>query len=529
MVTVDEYARIRLAHRDGMSIRAIARTFHHSRHKVRQILDNAEPRPYTRSQVVAAPVLGPFHGIIDEILKIDEDAPPKQRHTAMQLYRRLCAEHAYGGGYDQVRRYLARKRRRQRETFIPLCHDPGQRMEADFGFIYVDFPQGRQQVAVLNLVWSYSNCPFAIALVSQRLEAILTGMVEGFAFFGCVPREVWWDNPRTVVNELLQGRERKVHERYAALASHYTFAPLFCRPARGNEKPYVENRVYTLQRCWSTPVPRVADRAELNRYLRERCLQDRQRTTAGQAETIGQRFERDRAQAAPLPPRPFDPCIARPAKVDKYQTVRFDNNRYSVPRAYAFRVVTVKGYVDHVAVVAEGQVVAQHARCYERNQEILDPLHYLTSLERRPAALDHAGVYRGWQLPALFAELRADLEKRHGSTAGARQYIQVLGLLAEHPLERVQRAIEQNRARTWHADNIVQTTRRLAERTAAPVGALELSGQPACVRHVQVPPPDVRVFDQLLLQGDADDVCQPDFVTEDQPETVAAAGHECRV
>jgi len=189
----------------------------------------------------------------------------------------------------------------------------------------------------------------------------------------------------------------------------------------------------------------------------------------------------------------------------------------------------VKGYVEHVAVVAEGQVVAQHARCYERNQEILDPLHYLTSLERRPAALDHAGVYRGWQLPALFAELRADLEKRHGSTAGARQYIQVLGLLAEHPLERVQRAIEQNRARTWHADNIVQTTRRLAERTAAPVGALELSGQPACVRHVQVPPPDVRVFDQLLLQGDADDVCQPDFVTEDQPETVAAAGHECRV
>jgi len=98
MVTVDEYARIRLAHRDGMSIRAIARTFHHSRHKVRQILDNAEPRPYTRSQVAAAPVLGPFHGIIDEILKTDEEAPPKQRHTAMQLYRRLCAEHAYGGG-----------------------------------------------------------------------------------------------------------------------------------------------------------------------------------------------------------------------------------------------------------------------------------------------------------------------------------------------------------------------------------------------------------------------------------------------
>ena len=48
MLTVDKYARIRQAHRDGMSIRAIARTFHHSRRKVREVLTNPEPKPYTR-------------------------------------------------------------------------------------------------------------------------------------------------------------------------------------------------------------------------------------------------------------------------------------------------------------------------------------------------------------------------------------------------------------------------------------------------------------------------------------------------
>ena len=40
MLTVDDYATIRLAHRDGMSIREIARTFHHSRRKIRQILQD---------------------------------------------------------------------------------------------------------------------------------------------------------------------------------------------------------------------------------------------------------------------------------------------------------------------------------------------------------------------------------------------------------------------------------------------------------------------------------------------------------
>ena len=50
MLTVDHYGDIRRAHRDGMSIRDIARTFHHSRYKVRRILAEAEPRPYTRTQ-----------------------------------------------------------------------------------------------------------------------------------------------------------------------------------------------------------------------------------------------------------------------------------------------------------------------------------------------------------------------------------------------------------------------------------------------------------------------------------------------
>src|SRR5206468_4278175 len=158
----------------------------------------------------------------------------------MQVFRRLCAEHNYPGGYDQVRRYIGKQRRERRETFIPLAHDPGQRLEADFGHIYVDFPDGRRLVPVLTMVWSYSNYPFVMATPSERSEAILTGMVEAFAFFGCAAHEVWWDNPRTVVNQIFHGRERRPQERYAALASHYRFDPLFCMPARGNEKPYVE-------------------------------------------------------------------------------------------------------------------------------------------------------------------------------------------------------------------------------------------------------------------------------------------------
>lgn len=505
MLTVDDYAKIRLAHRDGMSIRDIARTFRHSRVKVREALEQPEPTPYTRTKPPPAPICGAFHPLIDAILVADESAPPKQRHTAMQVFRRLRKEHDYQGGYDQVRRYIQRRRRRHRETFIPLAHDPGQRLEADFGHIHLDLPEGRVQVPVLITAWSFSNYPFALALPTERTEAILAGMTEAFTFFGCVPREVWWDNPTTVVKQILHGRERRPNDRYAALASHYAFEPLFCMPARGNEKPYAETRVRVLQRQWSTPVPEAADLDAFNAYLRRGCLAEAERTVAGYEESIGQRFQRDRAFAGVLPPAAFDPCVAQAACVDKYQTVRFDRNRYSVPRHCAFTSVTVKGYVARVEVVANGQVVARHARSYGRDEQVLDPLHYLESLERRPAALDHAPVLRNWQLPESFTRLRRALEARHGPQAGARHFARVLQLLAEHPLPRVRQAVEGSLDKGEPSAEWVQAE---VQRLARPAAGADVTegcqpvGTPLSRYHV--PRPDLGRYDQLLDRGGRD-------------------------
>jgi len=503
MLTVEDYGQIRRAHHDGMSIRAMARVFHRSRQKIRVALAHPQPEGYTRTKDPPAPKLDPFKPIIDGILKTDEQAPPKQRHTAAQLFRRLQGEHGYVGGYGQVRRYVQKHRRDRRETFIPLAHDPGQRLECDFGHIYVDFPDGRRQVAVFVAAWSYSNCPFTVAMPTERTEAILGGMVEAFDFFGCAPREVWWDNPTTVVAQIFKGRERKPNERYAALASHYAFDPLFCMPASGNEKPYVEHRVYDLQRRFATPVPRVQDLAELNAYLRTCCLKERERISAGQRETIGQRFEQDRGAALPLPAYRFDPCIHQAACVDKYQTVHYDGNRYSVPRPWAFHAATIKAYVDRIEIVADGGIVARHERSYQRDQQILDPLHYLATLGRRPAALDHSRVYRDWRLPPEFTDLRQALEQRHGPSAGARQYIRVLQLLAQHPIARVQQAIRQCPSpEALHADRIIQRTFRLAQRDVGDGAPLEGVHDDDPLRAVQVGMPDLSQFDQLLSQGE---------------------------
>jgi transposase len=539
MLTVDRFAQIRQARRDGLTIRQIADQFGHSTKTVLKALADPEPQPYSLAQPRPAPVFGPFRPVVDAILQADEAAPPKQRHTAAQLFRRLRAEYGYAGGYDQVRRYLKGRRLDRRETFIPLDHPPGHRAEADFGHIHVDFPDGRRPVPVLLVTWSYSNCPFALALPTERTEAILHGLAEAFAFFGCVPRELWWDNPTTVAVQLFRGRDRTLQPRYAALASHYTFAPKFCLPAKGKEKPRVEHRVFDLQRRWATPVPGVADLGELNVHLRRCCLAERELVSGEHAEAVGVRFERDRAAALPTPARRFDACVLHAACADKYQTVRFDGNAYSVPRRWAFRAVTVKGYVDRVEVVADGQVVARHARCYGKGERVLDPLHYLVTLERKPAALDHAPVYRDWQLPPAFGELRRSLERRLGVRAGTRHFIRVLQLLAHHPVARVEQAIARCRGRgDPDAAAIAAEVGRLAQADATPrdtrpsLNDSSMSADAARLSALRVPAPDLAQFDRLLScrpQGDPDHDATDGLAAEGQPEAAEAADHAGRV
>ena len=62
-----------------------------------------------------------------------------------------------------------------------------------------------------------------------------------------------------------------------------------------------------------------------------------------------------------------------------------------------------------------------HDDAVGKGERVLDPLHYLVTLQHKPAALDHAPVYRDWQLPAAFGQLRRSLEQKLGASAGVRQ------------------------------------------------------------------------------------------------------------
>jgi hypothetical protein len=130
---------------------------------------------------------------------------------------------------------------------------------------------------------------------------------------------------------------------------------------------------------------------------------------------------------------------------------------------------------------------------------ILDPIHYLATLGRKPAALDHAPVFRDWNLPACFAEFRAALERSHGALSGSRRFVRILQLLGEHPMGRVSQAIDEcTSAHVWSAEAVIQRTRSLATVEAATRNATASTADVPAIPQVHVPRPDLGRYDQLL-------------------------------
>jgi hypothetical protein len=215
---------------------------------------------------------------------------------------------------------------------------------------------------------------------------------------------------------------------FSELQSHYLFEDRFGRPGKGNDKGKVEGLVGWIRRNYLVPMPRVASFAALNAKLIDDCrrrLGDRLR---GHAETIGERLVRDLAVLHSLPATAYDACEKKTGRVSSLSLVRYRRNDYSVPTAYGHREILIRGYVDEVVISCASDIIARHARSYEREDFVFDPLHYLALLEQKVGALDQAAPLVGWDLPGEFAVFRRLLEARMGKR-GKREFVQVLRLL----------------------------------------------------------------------------------------------------
>lgn len=441
MHDVHQYAQVRrYVMVEHHSQREAATTFGISRDMVAKMLRHSEPPGYQRRKPIPRPTIGPFVAWIDATLKADLLMKRKQRHTAKRIFERLRDEHGYRGGYTSVKDYVRDHGIRHREMFVPLVHEPGTAQ--------VDFGQGQVEVAgkevtahFLAMDLPHSDAAFVEAFPMEAAESFCQGHVDAFAFFGGVPTRILYDNTSVAVARILGDGRRVRTAAFDRLVSHHLFEDSFARVGKGNDKGNVEGLVKIVQRSFLTPMPRAASWEDLNAQLRAACQARQQHVVRGEAGTIGERLLRDQAAFLPLPAAPFDCFRPQPGRVSSQSLVRFKRNDYSVPVAWGYRAVLIKAYVHEVVICAGTGIIARHRRCHGVDEIVLDPIHFLPLMERKPRCLDQALPLARWDLPESFLLLRRLLRDRLG-TRGDRDFIAVLRLHEGFTPEQVHAAVQ---------------------------------------------------------------------------------------
>jgi transposase len=444
MISVENREEIRRAYFiEGRSRRSIEDEKGYSRRTVNKALAEPESAPYTLRVAREAPVLGPYRAQIDALQEESKRMPRKQRYTARKIYEMIYAV-GYRGSESSVHMYIWRRHRERHrpEVFLPLGYDPGQDAQVDWGEAVVEMNAARETVQFIEVRMSYSRKVFVRAYPGQKQEAFFEGQIAAFQSFGGVPHRLTYDNLSAAVQRVLQGGARREQRRFTAFRSHYLFEAHFCTPGEGHEKGGVENGIGYTQRNLFVPLLKAGDYEDLNAQLLALCRQQDARTVQGQSLTIGEAFAREQARLLPLPEHAFACCVTAEVTLNGYGQVTYETNRYSVPAKQARKHLTLQAYPFRVAILDGEQIIATHARCYGREQEIFDALHYLPLLERRPGALEYARPIRAMResWPAVYERALAQLKLEE--SPGIREFVRILMLQEEFSVAEVEAGLE---------------------------------------------------------------------------------------
>ena len=443
MITVDQKEFIRREYFiNRKSMRQIARELHHSRKTIRKAIYDPGIPVYKRSRPAPKRSIGPFLEIIQQWLAEDKQRPVKQRHTAKRVYERLKVEYGYQGSDRTVRDVVSRLKDKIPDSHVPQTYQAADGGTFDFGEAYVRLSGRETKVHLGYLRLDYSSKYLMVALPTERQEALFECHLRGFAYLGGVPQRIRYDNLKPAVHKILTGKRRQEQAAWVSFRSHFLFESEYVTPGKGQEKGGVENLVGYVRRNFLVPLPTFRDYDELNAYLLACCEQDaRRRRRFGR--TVHELWQEEQASLRPLPQYPPKACITVTARVNRRQLFRLDGNWYSVPPEYVGRQITIHAYVFRVIVAFQDKVIASHARSYGREEEILEPHHYLPVLLRKPGAFARATPILKWPLPPAYETYHRRLRERRDGGAGTREYIRILMLLKDHELQEVTAAMEQ--------------------------------------------------------------------------------------
>ena len=191
-----------------------------SRKTVRRYLEAPDARRY--GPRAARPTkLSPFEAYLRERI---EAARPDWIPATVLL--RELQEHGYDGGISQLKVFVAPFKRTRLDPVVRFETAPGEQLQAHFTYVR----KGKAPLLAFVATLGYSRATFVRFTRDESATTLVECVRAALAYFGGVPKEILFDNPKTVVIErdAYGEGEHRFHRDLLALSTTRAVSP---RPA----------------------------------------------------------------------------------------------------------------------------------------------------------------------------------------------------------------------------------------------------------------------------------------------------------
>ena len=285
--------------------------------------------------------------------------------SAMAIYK-FIEKSGYQGKYTIVRDY-ARKIRTEKtkRATVRVETNPGLSAQVDWKEDFsLHTRDGRKMTfQIFLMVLGYSRLKFLEPTLSRDQKTLLSAMAHAFDEIGGVPKEIWFDNMKTVVDRPKTQYSKVVfNQSFYYFSKDIGFQPIACRPYRPQTKGKVEAlaRLTERLRVYDYEVDGYEDIFRLVKgFQKEINMETSQATDHPPLELMP--IEKEHLN--PLPHHDIligyqQELIAR--KVSHEAMVTYGKVKYSVSPKYINKVVHLEILDDILRIHYNGLVIQKH-------------------------------------------------------------------------------------------------------------------------------------------------------------------------
>lgn len=285
--------------------------------------------------------------------------------TGSSIYH-FIKKKGYDGKYSILRDYVRSiKVEGEQKATIRFETNPGLQAQVDWkeGMQLINRRGEIFEINIFLMLLGYSRTKYFELTIDKNQETLMMAMINGFRYFQGVPKEIIFDNMKTVIDRSRTNYQQAVvNETFYQFSKDMGFEVWPCKPYRPQTKGKVEALAKLTSRLkpYNNEFDTLEELEEIVREVMNDINNDESYATNEKPLTL---LEKEKEYLLPLPNQELiNNYFTKPIRriVTKESMITYMNNKYSLEPKYIGKSVNLEVSDTHLKIIYGKEIIATH-------------------------------------------------------------------------------------------------------------------------------------------------------------------------